>query len=409
MSSAASRPPQSVGQSTSQSFGPSLGQPSELTSAKLAAPASSPASPSSAMPDSKSNPGQQSPQKATPGNAGESAGLRKPPSRPQLMGPPSRPKPLAPAPEPTPVAVAPPEPEVPQKIGPISAPSERMQYRAIGMLKGKYVASEEQFNRGNIAVEDGTLVDAVLLGRVTSLIKKHIDLDSDHLWVVYPRTLYNDDNVPALHVQIVGVWEPETLNARHQDDDEPDEPADDKYLSTAEATEQCDVFSVRGEVAKYAEDKKEIVINIVQKSRSETTKPKRPFKLLVSGQLQGRTTGYFWDLQVKREGGQLMLVKGTQIAVVPPKKKAKGTRKEGARRRPPAGKPRSGAPVPKPVPKPKVAAEKVSAEVGSGEVVSEVVSGGEAIAQQNPTPETTPSRAPETTPNSATTAAPEST
>jgi hypothetical protein len=314
----------------------------------------------------------------------EGNGVRKPPSRPQLMGPPARPKPPAPpAPEPTPIETAAPplEPAIPQKIGPISPPSERMQYRAIGLLKGKYVASEEQFNRGNIAAEDGTLIDAVLLGRVTSLIKKHIDLDSHHLWVVYPRTLYSEENIPALHVQIVGVWEPETLNARSNSEDDsessPEDSAEDsvesKYLSTAEATEQCDAFSVRGEIAKYADDKSEIVVNIVQQSKSETAKPKRPFKLLISGQLTGRSTGYFWDLQVERKGGQLVLKEATQIAVVPPKKKDKDARKDGGnRRRPPAGKPRSSSspsssssnspPAPKPVPKPKAAAEKDAGE-----------------------------------------------
>ncbi len=284
-------------------------------------------------------------------------GIRKPPSRPQLMGPPARPKPPAPpppAPETVEIAAPPPAPTDPPKIGPISPPSERMQYRAIGLIKGKYVASEEQFNRGNIAAEDGTLIDAVLLGRVTSLIKKHIDLESDHLWVVYPRTLYSEDNVPALHVQIVGVWEPETLNARGNDEDDSEkDDSDSKYLSTAEATEQCDAFSVRGEIAKYTDDKSEIVVNIVQQSKSETAKPKRPFKLLISGQLTGRTTGYFWDLQVERQEGKLVLKEATQIAVVPPKKKAKDTRKEGGnRRRPPAGKPRTSS-APRPVPKAK--------------------------------------------------------
>ena len=325
MSSAASRPPQYSGQYSGQSLGPSGGLSGD--------------------------------------------GLRKPPSRPQLMGPPARPKP-APAPEAPPAqsAVPAPAPEAPQKLGPISPPSERMQYRAIGLLKGKYVASEEQFNRGGIAAEDGTLVDAVLLGRVTSLIKKHIDLERDHLWVVYPRTLYSDENVPALHVQIVGVWEPETLNARNDSEEEAREKPEEKpekeskYLSTAEATEQCDTFSVRGEIAKYSDEKGEIVVNIVQKSKSEKVKPKRPFKLLISGQLAGRTTGYFWDLQVERQAGKLVLKDATQIAVVPPKKKSKDARKEGGnRRRPPAGKPRSSsAPVPKPVPKPKGSAGKDS-------------------------------------------------
>lgn len=345
MSSAASRPPQSVGQSVS---------------------------PSSEHPSSEV----------------KSAGLRKPPSRPQLMGPPSRPKPPVAVPEPEPVAKAIPapplEPEVPQKIGPISPPSERMQYRAIGLLKGKYIASEEQFNRGNIAVEDGTLVDAVLLGRVTSLIKKHIDLEASHLWVVYPRTLYSEENLPALHVQIVGVWEPESLNARNGED-KPDKEAS-KYLSTAEATEQCDTFSVRGEIAKYTEDKNEIVVNIVQKSRSETAKPKRPFKLLINGQLEGRATGYFWDLLVERQEGQLILKESTQIAVVPPKKKAKDGARKSTGRRPSSGsKPRTGAPVPKPVPKPKVAAEKESGAVVFDEPAAAEILATEASINVTPT------------------------
>ena len=92
-----------------------------------------------------------------------------------------------------------------------------MQYRAIGLVKGTYQPSEEQLNRGNILSDDGAVIDSVLLGRVTSLIKKHIDLESSHLWVVYPRTrqaLEDSDETGSeggLHLQIVGVWEPETL------------------------------------------------------------------------------------------------------------------------------------------------------------------------------------------------------
>jgi len=285
------------------------------------------------------------------------SGLRNPPARPQLMGPPARPKPPV-APAPAPAAPIPePEPEPLKVIGPISAPSERMQYRAIGMLKGKYIASEEQFNRGDIAVEDGTLVDAVLLGRVTSLIKKHIDLETDHVWVVYPRTLYSEENVPALHVQIVGVWEPETLSNRNAEASSEDPTDDDapRYLTTEEAADRCDHFSIRGEIAKYEEEKEEITVNIVQKSKSEGTKPKRPFKLLICGTLTGRTVGYFWDLEVKREAGKLILQSSKPIAVVPPKRKPKNARKD-TRRRPPA-KPRSGS-APKPVPKLKTADKK---------------------------------------------------
>ena len=328
MSSAASRPPFSASQSLGQTATGLASSDSTLSSAQASAqPADAPGA--------------------------------NPPKRPQLMGPPARPQPPKPAPEPEPaIPQKPPKPETPELIGPISRPSERMQYRAIGLLKGKYVASEEQFNRGDILLEDDTLIDAVLLGRVTSLIKKHIDLETNHLWVVYPRTLYKEeDNEPALHMQIVGVWEPETLSASkgsQADTGIEADPQTPRYLSTVEATEQCDQFSIRGEIAKYSEETSEITVNIVQKSKSENVKPKRPFKLLISGKLEGRTTGYFWDFEVKREGGQLILLEAAQVAVVPPKKKSKDARRDSGRKRA-TGKPRSASSAPKPMPKKKKA------------------------------------------------------
>jgi len=357
MSSAASRPQQTANQMTSHMVSQTAVSQTAVSPSATALSAAGPATnvPASGQAGSASN------SSSSGGSSGSASGnskpsskqLRKPPSRPQLMGPPARPKPPVSAPEPTPAAIKAPESEAPaepQPLGPIPIPSERMQYRAIGLLKGKYVASEEQFNRGDIVLTDGTPIDAVLLGRVTSLIKKHVDLETEHLWVVYPRTLYKDENEPALHMQIVGVWEPETLNARKEEEEGIEKPP---ILSSADAEEKhCDRFSIRGEIAKYSEDDKEIVVNIVQKSKSETAKPKRPFKLLISGTLTGRTTGYFWDFEVKREGTQLILVSAKSIAVVPPKKKSKDEKKRTNSRRPAPSKPRS-TPVPKPKPKAK--------------------------------------------------------
>ncbi len=397
MSSAASRPPFSASQSLSQ---PTTG----LDSTNSTRPSTLP----SAMPSSPEGAAQLSPQASA--QPADSPGVR-PPQRPQLMGPPARPKPPKPAPIPEPEPQKPPEPETPQLIGPISKPSERMQYRAIGLLKGKYIASEEQFNRGNILLEDDTLIDSVLLGRVTSLIKKHIDLETNHLWVVYPRTLYKEeDNEPALHMQIVGVWEPETLNASKdkaaegkaaegkaaEGTPEADSQAP-RYLSTIEATEQCDQFSIRGEIAKYSEDTSEITVNIVQKSKSENVKPKRPFKLLISGTLAGRTTGYFWDFKVKREGGQLLLEEAAQVAVVPPKKKSKDARRDGGgRKRAAAGKPRASS-APKPMPKKKKAEGEdslaLSAETQPAKAAEVLPT--KARVDEIASPETSPSQPPE--------------
>ncbi|MEM9980744.1 MAG: hypothetical protein AAF808_24220, partial [Cyanobacteria bacterium P01_D01_bin.2] len=263
--------------------------------------------------------------------------LKQPPRRPAKPAPVEEPPKEPVDPAPVPAAVAPPamttaktaeaapitetpveeaddEAEAAPKprLQPISPPSEPMQYRAIGLLKGRYQPSEETFNRGNIVNHDGTTTCAVLLGRTTSLVKKHLDLEKDHLWVVYPRTIFQDDI--GIAVQVVGVWEPETLG--DEEDETVEAPAD---------AIQPDYFSIRGEVSKYDERKQEITVSIVQKMRTGK-QPKRPFKLVINGSIGVKTIGYFWDLHVQREGNQFVLTEGSYVAAVPPKKKSKQRR-----------------------------------------------------------------------------------
>src|SRR5689334_6494987 len=66
---------------------------------------------------------------------------------------------------------------------PIPPPSEPMQYRAIGLVRGRYCASDEQFTQGILLTTDGVELNAVLLGRIMSLVKNHLDLEKEHLWV----------------------------------------------------------------------------------------------------------------------------------------------------------------------------------------------------------------------------------
>jgi len=70
----------------------------------------------------------------------------------------------------------------------------------------RYSASDEQFE-GTLVATDGTEINAVPLGRIMSLVKNHLNLEQEHLWVVYPRIGQQDGK---LHLQI-GVWEPEKL------------------------------------------------------------------------------------------------------------------------------------------------------------------------------------------------------
>ena len=228
---------------------------------------------------------------------------------------------------------------------PIAPPSEPMQYRAIGLVRGTYQPSEaDQLNRGSLTTEDGTVIDSVLLGRVTSLIKKHLDLTMPHLWVVYPRTRRNDDGQDQdLHLQIVGVWEPETLglpgepapssgdesggeaaqtSAAPADSDTDSSDPDQPDESSARPAVNDNYFSIRGEVVKYSPEDEFISVKILQGVRRSPGTSK-PFKVNLRGTIEGRTIGYFWDFKAKRENQVLVLEDASVVGIVPPKKRSK--------------------------------------------------------------------------------------
>jgi hypothetical protein len=215
---------------------------------------------------------------------------------------------------------------------PIPPPSEPMQYRAIGLVRGRYVASSEQFTQGMLLTKDGVELNAVLLGRIMSLVKNHLDLEKEHLWVVYPRTRQEND---ALHLQIVGVWEPENLAKHSEDIDENqdsnsqelvsnDEPPSESAETTSDLKPSSEItdggFSVRGEVVYQSFDAKSLVVKIKQAPRKTDDKPKY-FKLKLTGVLGTKAVGKFWDFQAKREADLLMIENATAIADLPKKRR----------------------------------------------------------------------------------------
>ncbi|MBD2664105.1 hypothetical protein [Richelia sinica] len=270
---------------------------------------------------------------------------------------------------------------------PIPPPSEPMQYRAIGLVRGCYCASSEQFTQGMLVTSDGVELNAVLLGRIMSLVKNHLDLEKEHLWVVYPRTRQENDQ---LHLQIVGVWEPENLAKNFPDDDEDvdseqlEAPKNTTEKKSSENPESLipsseipdGGFSVRGEVVYQSHDAKNLVVKIKQAPRKPTDKPKY-FKLKLQGVLVTKAVGKFWDFNVKREADALVVENAEAIADLPKKRrppfKPGGPRGGGSRKpfpprrngetpRPikkrgdesaPISKPISKAPAPKPVKRPK--------------------------------------------------------
>ncbi|MBD2412632.1 hypothetical protein FACHB389_11180 [Nostoc calcicola FACHB-389] len=247
---------------------------------------------------------------------------------------------------------------------PIPPPSEPMQYRAIGLVRGRYHASSEQFTQGTLLTPDGVELNAVLLGRIMSLVKNHLDLEKEHLWVVYPRTRQEND---TLHIQIVGVWEPENLAKNFIDEDEPDsesqevETPDDGLSENSELNSELSTgalipsseiadggFSVRGEVVYQSFDAKSLVVKIRQAPRKPTDKPKY-FKLKLRGVLTTKAVGKFWDFQAKREADVLVVEKAEAIADLPKKRKPgfKGAPRGGRKPFPP----RRGSDTPRPIKK----------------------------------------------------------
>lgn len=213
---------------------------------------------------------------------------------------------------------------------PIPPPSEPMQYRAIGLVRGRYTTSAEQFTQGTLVAGDQTEINAVLLGRIMSLVKNHLDLEQEHLWVVYPRTGQQDGK---LHLQIVGVWEPETLSqelpatkrptpeekVERSEQVQSQELEDSSPLPEIEPVIEDGYFSVRGEVVYQSASDKNFFVKIKQAPRQESDKPKY-FKLKLHGDLATKAVGQFWDLLARREAENLVFERGQVIAVLASKK-----------------------------------------------------------------------------------------
>nr|YP_009530292.1 hypothetical protein PMNZ_015 [Paulinella micropora]AXY62981.1 hypothetical protein PMNZ_015 [Paulinella micropora] len=178
---------------------------------------------------------------------------------------------------------------------PISPITERMQYRAIGIARGRYMPTEkEELTNGFIYTRDGAKIPSVTLGKLLNLIRNHIQLKKLYLWIVYPRCR----EISQLHLQMVGVWEPKTS----------------KNLKLIEGTnvdasmlpEQENYFSVRGELI-YTEPKKNVlVIQIRQIPRG--SKPfLPPFRLQVQGKVPTILLNHFLALDLRRQNQSLIL------------------------------------------------------------------------------------------------------
>ncbi|MDX1976757.1 MAG: hypothetical protein SFT94_03705 [Pseudanabaenaceae cyanobacterium bins.68] len=182
---------------------------------------------------------------------------------------------------------------------PIPPPTDSMQYRAIGLVYGTYVPEHrEELTRGVIVVADGLAIEAVILGKMITVIKKRLDLSQSHYWVVYPRTRPKQG---SLHLQISGVWAPAALGKTNQTEDPGQE---DGY------------FSVRGEVVAQSFDPDLVTVKIVRVAHQKLDPNQAKFKLQLVGTLPGHPIGYFWQINARRVNHSLEITDAQQIGPV---------------------------------------------------------------------------------------------
>ena len=221
-----------------------------------------------------------------------------------------------------------------------------MQYRAIGVVRGTYVPNDpEQLTRGTIQTEDGTAIEAVVLGRVLTLMRRHLDLSKPHLWVAYPRYREADQ----LHLQLVGVWEPSTLAATAIATEPAAEPATEPPTESAAALaedlagddlpEGDGYFSVRGELIYTRPEDGDLVVKIRQQPRADGSRP-TPFKLQLKGAMPPEHLRHFVALDLRRQGQELHLEQHEVIGPVP----QRGGKGRGGRPGRGGGPARSGGP-----------------------------------------------------------------
>ena len=183
---------------------------------------------------------------------------------------------------------------------PIQEVTNKLQYRAIGIVKGIYKPNNiDQLNRGTLTDKEGKIIETVILGKALALIRKYINLEKDYFWIVYPR----NKNTNNLYLQIVGIWDPYQLN---QVDEKNSEKDPNELLEKLNLNNNY--FSIRGELVYVNTEKKECVIKICSSPTSKRSKSST-FKIIIEGEISIQYLNNFVSLDVVREGNTLRMVK----------------------------------------------------------------------------------------------------
>ena len=179
---------------------------------------------------------------------------------------------------------------------PIQKVTENLQNRAIGIIYGSYKPSNtDSLNKGILKDQNNLPLDAVVLGKTLPLIKKYIDFNKKYFFIVYPRNKNSD----SLHLQIAGIWDPNSLNKEQKD----------YTQNTHEILKNFDLkdnyFSIRGKLIFVKIPEKEVIIKITP-SKLLNNKNKS-FKLILKAELPLNLINSFLSIDALREGNALRM------------------------------------------------------------------------------------------------------
>jgi hypothetical protein len=158
----------------------------------------------------------------------------------------------------------------------ISSPSHEKEYRAVGIVRGQYYPSLEDFSKGVLVTSDG-MIPALIGSKGKHFITPDI-INSELLFCVYPRTKKELGN--ALTLELVR-YRQQPLDA-------------DNY------------FSVRGNLVAVLEES--ILVRIHRNNNKNYF-----FYLGVKGTLPHDGVEKFWDLECVRSGNILKLINARVI------------------------------------------------------------------------------------------------
>jgi hypothetical protein len=178
---------------------------------------------------------------------------------------------------------------------PIPVPSYPKQYRAIGVIRGKYQPSANAMTKGFITTLSETNIEAVLLGKTISAVKNHVNFNQNHHWIVYPHSTFQEEN--PLHLQIAGIWQPNSQD-------------DSNQLTFAE-----DYFSIRGEVIYSSKQEEKVIVKIYFNDSIEDNQGNF-FKLQLNGKIPDHTIKHFYNFNVILEKDQLVIKQYTDLGLI---------------------------------------------------------------------------------------------